>query len=329
MTKKHLLSLALIVAVLLLWTVPVQAAENIQATLTANANELTVGDPVQLTLKVSHPAGTQVIVPRLEQTWGNFEVQHQSQTETVQNPDGSETTRQTLTVTLFEPGDFETPPLPLTITDNTGQVSEVATTPAGLTVVPVLAEGDTSLMDIRPQAGMDVASMWPAILAGLVIGLAMAGGGWWLYRRWRTGGFGVDNRPPFQVALDELAHIESLKLPEKDRFKTHYTLVTDCLRTYIEKQFQVHAFDRTTVELKQSLAQSTMPVEHTRLFIDLFKDSDLVKFAKLEPSVEEAYDLSTQARYLVEITRPVPEETEAAQQAVDPPQFQHSVEVAQ
>ena len=47
--------------------------------------------------------------------------------------------------------------------------------------------------------------------------------------------------------------------------------------------------------------------DQTRQFLDLFSESDLVKFAKVTPEVEEAYALLERARHLVEITRPVPE----------------------
>jgi len=331
MTKKPLLMLAIIVASILLLAGPVQAAGGIQATLSPNKGELTVGDPIELTLEVNHPAGVQVIIPQLEQTWGNFEVREQSQAETVPNNDGTETTRQIITVTLFEPGTFETPALPLTISDSSGQVTEELAAPASLTVVPVLAEGDTELNDIRPQVGMEIPAVWPAILLAVVIAGAVAGGGWWLYRRRQGGRLGkfVDNRPPYQVAFDELAHIASMKLPEKSQFKAHYTLTTDVLRTYIEKQFHVHAFDRTTTELRQSLAQSTMAPEHTRQFIDLFLDSDLVKFAKITPTLDESYQLIQWAGTLVELTRPKLEPAPTNKPQKPTPNFQKPAEAVQ
>jgi hypothetical protein len=147
------------------------------------------------------------------------------------------------------------------------------------------------------------------VLAG-VLGVAVAAtGGWWLYRRRRGKSFfarAVDNRPPYQVAFDELDHIDGLELPNQGRFKEHYTLVADVLRLYIEQQFRVHAFDRTTTELKQSLAESSMSPEHIRRAIEFFYGSDLVKFAKLTPTLPEARQLTAEARTLVDITRPVP-----------------------
>ena len=181
MTKKQVIFGSLMIAIVLaMIAFPARAAEGVQVTLTASQSELTVGDPVELTLEVNHPAGYQVIIPKLDGTWGPFEVQGQSQTTTVANDDGTETTVQTITVTLFDLGDFEIPSLPLTISDGTGGVLEETTPPVSLTVVPTLAEEDTTLKDIRPQAGMKLPSVLPWVLGGGLLAAVLAGGGWWL-----------------------------------------------------------------------------------------------------------------------------------------------------
>ncbi len=184
---------------------------------------------------------------------------------------------QIIEVTLFNLGDFQTPELPLTISDGAGQVTEEVVPSARLTVNPTLAEDDTELRDIKPQAGLAVPPVWPWIAGGLLVAAAAAVGGWWAYRRWQGKPFGlapaVDNRPPWQVAYDELARIEGLGLLEQGRAKEYYTLVTDCLRTYLADQFHLRVLDRTTTELKPILRQSDLAPDHTRRFLDLFMDS--------------------------------------------------------
>ena len=313
--KKNLMTASWLIIIILVTLVgPAEAAGGVEVTLTPSQDHLAVGDPVELTLEVVHPAGAQVIIPRLEQSWGDFEVREQSPATTSPNDDGAETTRQTITVTLFDLGTFEIPTLPLTISDSSGQVTEVATPAVSLTVNPLRAEEDLALRDIRPQADMALPSMLPALMTGLILATVAAGSGWWLYRGWRRqNGLGAvaDNRPPYQVAYDELDRIGGLGLPEQGQFKAHYTLVTDCLRTYLEQQFGLHVFDRTTTELKVVLKQSTLAPDHTRRFIDLFSDSDLVKFAKLTPEVAEARQLIDEARLLVTLTKPRPVPTKA------------------
>ena len=308
--KRFFIQVLIIISVLVMMVAPVEAAGGVTATLTPNQTELAVGDPVELTLTVTHPADMQVIIPQLEKTWGPFEVWAQSQATTVDNGDGTATTQQTMTVTLFDLGTFETPALPLTISDSSGQATEETVAPISLTVNSILAEGDTQLKDIRPQATMDVPFPWPMVATGLVVLAVAIAGGWWLIHRLRkngTLGRVVDNRPPFQVAFDELDRIDGMSLPDKGQFKTHYTLVTDVLRQYLEKQFGVHAFDRTTAELKQSLQASAISSENARRFVGFFADSDLVKFAKLVPDLDEAHYITTDARALVKLTQPRPE----------------------
>jgi hypothetical protein len=311
MKSKWTISVFSVMILLALLAVPVLAEDGVNVAWAVDRSELTVGDPVQLTLEVTHPAGYQVLIPKLEQAWGPFEVRGQSQAATEANDDGTETTRQTIEVTLFDLGEFETPSLPLMIGDGSGQIAEEEAPPVKLVVKPTLPEDDTELRDIKPQAGLALPPVWPWIAGGL-FAVAAAIGGWWLYRRWRgEPAFRllrtVDNRPPWQVAYDELARIEGLGLVEKGRLKQYYTLVTDVLRTYLEAQFDLHAFDRTTSELRLVLRQSELTSDDVRGFLDLFTASDLVKFAKLTPDAREAGQLTGQARQLVQATRPAPE----------------------
>jgi len=310
--NKRLLSLSLLVlAVLAFAAGPVLAAEGITATLTPDREELTVGDPVQLTLEITHPAGTQIIFPKLEQAWGPFEVRGQSQATTTANDDGTETTQQTIEVTLFELGEFETPELKIGVSNGAGQVSEETVPSISLAVTPTLAEDDNELRDIKPQAALSVPPIWPWIVGGVLLAAAAAAAGWWAYRRRQGKPFGlapaVDNRPAWQRALDTLDEIEGMGLLGQQRFKEHYTLVTDTLRTYLEAQFGLSVFERTTSELKPVLQASELRPEHSRRLLDLFADSDLVKFAKVVPDQKTAGRLVGRARELVELTRPKPE----------------------
>lgn len=282
------------------------AATDVTVTVTPDRDQMTVGDPLKLTIQVTHPAGTQALLPELGDNWGAFEVHSQSPVDVIDNGDGTLTTRQTVEATLFAPGDYQTPPLAVTIADANGDLSQAEAGPAAVTVASVLPAapaggGGEELRDIKSQASLPLPTDWLAIAAGM-LGLAVvAGAGWWLFRRYGNRGR-LDNRSPQEVALDQLKRVRALDYPAQGRFKAHYSLVTDCLRDYLERQYDIPARDQTTTELKRALETTRMSEGYIQQFISLFADSDLVKFAKFTPTAEAARDLVDQAEQLVRET---------------------------
>ena len=68
---------------------------------TSDRSELTVGDPVTLTLGVMHSEDQAVVLPGIGPEWGPFEVWSQTAAQTISNGDGTKTTFQQLQVTLL------------------------------------------------------------------------------------------------------------------------------------------------------------------------------------------------------------------------------------
>jgi hypothetical protein len=309
---------AIAIVALLLLTVGQTAAQEsgpLTATLSAPEGQFTVGDPIRLTLAVTHPAGYQVIQPTLPESWGDLTVTSLSPAVTAVNGDGSETSTLLIDARLFQPGDFSTPPLEVTVTDGQGGLQKVWAPPAAVSIASVLQEGDTTLRDIKPQAALPLPALWPWIVAGLAA-VAMAAVVIWQVRR-RAQPI-IDPRLAHEIALDGLAAIERLALPEKGAFKQHYTLVSDTVRIYVERRFGVPALERTTGEIRADLAGSAMSPEAAALFIAFLQESDLVKFSEWTPDVQSAHQLLARGRMIVEATKPEPA-APASDDASQPP----------
>jgi hypothetical protein len=299
--KRVMPIIAIIIALFVVGMASAQASASV--TIIPSTDNVTVGDPVELTVTVNHPAGTQVLMPQLDPNWGSFVVRSQSPVDTVDNGDGTATTTQIIDVRLFAPGAFETPPLNVTIADSGGQITEATAPPIPITVTSVLVAGDTELRDIKPQATLPGTLTWPAFIAA--IGAFIAAIVWFVARRVKEA---FDNRLPHEVALDTLIAVEKEGLPENGRFKEHYTLITDALRTYVEKTQSIQATDRTTAEIHKELTQTSLTKEQAQQFIRILSESDLVKFAKFTPDIESAHALVAEARQFVENTKPEPVE---------------------
>jgi hypothetical protein len=308
MNRKKLLLVPMIIIVLFLVANKASAQSEIpvEATISIGDADFQVGDPVPITLSVVHPDDYQVIFPQLDANWGEFIVQGQSPASTSTNGDGTSTTTQVVDARLFAPGEYDTPPVAITVTDGTGELAEVIAQSAVVTISSVLVEGDTELRDIKPQAELPYLNLLPWIVAAVVFavifGLILFA---WRKRRARLALAAVDTRLPHEIALDELARINGLGLPKDGRFKEHYTLVSDCIRLYMERTYEIPVLERTTSEIQVNLKSKNIFTEVSRHFVSILDVSDLVKFSKFQPDIASAGHLIDDARQLVIETKPI------------------------
>ena len=107
--------------------------------------------------------------------------------------------------------------------------------------------------------------------------------------------------PTDYVALTELTRIEKLGLLDQNEFKRYYTLVVDAVRHYLEDRFEIEAMDRTSTELLGDLEAHKIHIDKLE---PLLTGADLVKFAKVTPSVETGKDTMQVARHIVVNTAP-------------------------
>ncbi len=310
-----------VVALLTMWTSGTALAQDtalpdIRVALVADRSELTVGDPIGLTLEVVHPEDHVVVVPRLDTDWGVFQVRRQTTANVAQNRDGTRTTSQQLEVTLFAPGTFETPELPLSIRLPDGGVERMSPAPVRLTVVSVLSGDDETLRDIRAPADFST-PLWEQLyfrilLLNVVVVVILAVVGLTFYRRTRQGqetsAPAVQHRSPWEVAFDEFDRIESLELPRRGRLKEYYALVSRSLRVYLQSAHlgevgSAGAVDMTTDEIAAALKGSTLSHENTLEVVALLTEADLVKFANDTPTEAQARAVLARARRVVEDTQ--------------------------
>ena len=287
----------------------------VRASLVADSSELTVGDPATISLIVSHPEDFTVFIPRLERDWAPFEIQAQTSVQTVSLADGVRTVAKQFRVTLFAPGTFETPDIPVSVRGPDGTVAQVSPNPLQLTVKSVLASPDEELRDLRPPADLTTPFWERTIVLVLVavVVLATAGGtAFFLIRRSRRGERPAaavpDLRTPWEVATQELDRIARLDLPVSGAMKEHYTLVGAALRTYLGAAYLRNVGgrnveDMSTEEIAGEISQSALDRGNAGLVIELLQEADLVKFANYEPTVAVANEAVVRVREIVEATR--------------------------
>jgi hypothetical protein len=179
-----------------------------------------------------------------------------------------------------------------------------------------VAAGDPS-EDIRDIRGPKFILPWwlvPALLAAVVIIALLGVGAWrWLRRRRRPRAL-----LPFEVALQRLEDIRPLMQPQSVR--EFSTAVSDIVRSYIERRFDLIATHRTTEEFLRDLLESSKAslVRHRALLSEFLQQCDLVKFAgiSLTPQTMESLHHSARA-FVLETAKPEAPAAHAAPRPTD------------
>lgn len=86
--------------------------------------------------------------------------------------------------------------------------------------------------------------------------------------------------PPFQIALNNLEELNSMKLWQNGDIKEYYSRLSEIIRTYIEDGLGTPAMEIPTQDIIHQLQQKRID---TSLLKELLIRSDLAKFAKAKP----------------------------------------------
>ena len=142
---------------------------------------------------------------------------------------------------------------------------------------------------------------------GLLAGAALAGLIWaWLKRPKRLPP-PPPPRPPWELALEELARLKSFELLRAQRYADFYAQVSDTVRKYLGGRFGYDGLECTTREAIAELRRQAISQSMFHSVDQFLTQADLVKFARLTPTEPECMTAIAEAETIVTATLPVPE----------------------
>ena len=262
---------------------------------TLDSTTLFIGDQTDLHLRAIGEVGEQVAMPVLDKELiPGVEIVDRTIVDTISLKDGRVQYDQYLTVTSFEDSLFYIAPLPFVSGDDTVWSD-------GLTLNVVQPfEMDTTDMAITDIKGVYKAPIWWwgifrwVLLAVLLAGVGVAGYYLITYlqrRKLKEAGNEVVTeplRPAEEVALEKLDAIKEKKIWQQGQVKEYYTQLTDVVREYIARRFEVSSVEQTSDEtlrdIRPLLSERKDLYEQLRKMLTL---ADLVKFAKWSTTPDE------------------------------------------
>ena len=297
---------ALIFSFLLAAAAPVSArAGSSEPSIKADVDQafITIGDRVHFHLTVSHSPETNVILIDSDTALRDFEIKNV--TNFSHQEGGQVHEGKNYVITNYELGEYVIHPIVIQLKDKTGKVTSLKTNSLYVTVRSIDDKKNTTgdirgLKDVLAFKG----PVWPWFLSAIAL---LTTGGFFLWRILRDKVIPAKSSATTLLtahdeayqALHQLKHSDYLS---KGQYKLYFLIMSEILRRYFERRFQIHALESTTLELMSDL-KDKVPDEEKHLIQEVLDLCDMVKFAKYTPSVPEVLKQNKQSLEVIDRTK--------------------------
>jgi len=271
-------------------------------------SSITIGDTVRYTVRLTHDESVQVQWPALGANLGAFEIRD------YQKPDPRQVKGRMIeeiayTISTFDTGRFEIPPLTISYQTPPDTVRyALQTEKLEIYVASMRPSQDGDIRDIK--APRELPRDWKLIArlaGGAALILLLAGVGYYFWRQ-RQGkpllpAKAEPVRPAHEIALEALRQLRESDWLATGKIKAYYVELSEIARRYIEGRYFVPALEQTTSELMDNLKTVALEASPRAMLQDLLERSDLVKFAKYEPTTAAHHHALQVAEDFVEATK--------------------------
>ena len=288
--KKFLIKYIGVVLIALCLTPQVMAQVTINASI--DSLQLYIGEQTKVKLEVSCPANSKLVMPAYEgMLMPGIEIVGEVKADTQYlNKRQQMLVSQEYIITSFDSAFYYIPPFEVLIDSQNYSSNHLALNVYHFPIDTTNVEAIFPIKDIV-KVKLTIADFWMILLA---IGLLALCTAFIVYLTKRA----IDEKPilkrvtiapklpAHQVALKEMNRIKEEKSWQREDVKQYYTELTDTLRVYMEDRFGFNAMEMTSDEIIDHLNE--LPdKEWIGELRTLFTMSDLVKFAKYKPLINE------------------------------------------
>ncbi len=217
-----------------------------------------------------------------------------------------------LIIQSFDSGMWVIKPIPYVVNGDTAYCNQLS-----LKVLPVDVSQMKDIHDIKPveDVPFNLLDWLPDYWWAWLLGLLLIGAGIWGYRKYYKKGINPlkpskKRLPPYEEAMINLQNLKAAQLWQQGQEKEYFTGLTDILRVYIDRRFDINAVEMTSSQIIDTLKKNEETKAVNEQLEMILEIADIVKFANARPLADDNEVAYQRAVNFVEATRPVVEQPE-------------------
>lgn len=272
--------------------------------LAVDTNQALIGERIQLILAVKADKNTSIDWPLIQDNWQGLEVLAKSQKDTLAE-NNNFIYRQAISLTAFDTGVYKIDSVAL-VFHRANLTDSIYAYPLYLAFRTVQLDSTNRYYDIKQPMDIDYSYWFEILLAILIVALIAFILVWW-YKNRKTNQQKSEHKvviPAHITALKQLKALQETEAWMHLPLKTYYINLSTILRRYIQDQLDILAVETTTDEIVEAIRTKRFDEQLKNEVQDLLQMSDLVKFAKIKPVLEEGKKYINIALKFVDQTKP-------------------------
>ena len=285
-------------------------------TITAEVDKafITIGDKITYTIKIIHPPEIKIVSSIEPPSVDEFELRDSKDLNSFADENGNTVRGKQFILTIFRLGEYVLEGSSVRYITSSGEEKEIYANNLYITVESIAGEEDIKedirgikdVMPIEPSYLYLLFSI-PFIIVVLILAVI-------LYNKVviaKRGGAKKEvniSLLPHEEAYRELEALPHAKVVHDGKMeKEYYSRLSEIVKHYLARRFDIDTLDRTTVELG-SLIKDVLMVDTSRQDIySLLTMCDMVKFAKFRPQINDILNHYQLTKDIIDQTRQVDE----------------------